>query len=578
MTKHIGYGIIVAFAMVLSACGGGGSPAPSTDLQTSTSGSREVSGRLVAADGTSPTATSGGTTACALADGVTVTNSAGTTVNYIVAANCSFNFTVNVHEVNHVHFTREAKPVAELAVGPDSFGEGSINFIVGDGAGPVQLGIVIVANGSATVNVKQDDTIIIAKPDTLDCDLDCIPDEFDGDTVSCTVKLEPKDSKFFAVLPLNNEAGTLRAELDSKIFAKANCSIDAKTVTADTFKVTTKDGASTLACTLEVKDNGATSKILCTHDLMLENTAYVATADGIKCSTGETLPKISWQWTTEPKEITPPPLPDSREITGSLSGSADATGECSLADTIAVTSSAGTTTNYEVAADCSFSFSVKVNETNTIAFAKDGSTVATLSVGADLFGEENFSFLVIQGSGAIHLGTLTIANGIATITLQPLDASIIIVTPDTPDCDLDGLPDDLDEDEATCLSQPDPKEPRIFAVLPPNDPNAEGKNRVKVDKAIRASANCAIDTATLTADTFKITTKDGISTLACTLTIKASASGSMSQIRCAHDLMLANTAYVATIDGVKCTGDISLPKTTWQWATKENVTVVVDSE
>lgn len=319
MKRYIGFGIVVGFAMALGACGGGGSPTPSVDSQpgsgseVSASGQREVSGRLATTDGTSPTTTSGATTACALADGLTVTNSADATVNYIVAADCSFNFTVNVHEVHHVHFTREAKPVAELAVGPDSFGEGSVNFIVGDGDGTVQLGTVIVANGNATVNVKQDDTIIIAKPDTLDCDLD-------------------------------------------------------------------------------------------------------------------------------------------------------------------------------------------------------------------------------------------------------------------------GLPDDLDEDEATCLTQPDPKEPRFFAVLPPNDPNAEGKNRVKVDTAIRASANCAIDTTTLTADAFKITTRDGTSTLACILTIKASTSGSMSQIQCAHDLMLANTAYVATIDGVKCAGDVSLPKTTWQWTTQQNAAVIVDNE
>lgn len=233
------------------------------------------------------------------------------------------------------------------------------------------------------------------------------------------------------------------------------------------------------------------------------------------------------------------------------------------ADTILATDSSGTTTQADVASDCTFSIELAVGESYAISFLNGDTFVATLIFDSGVSGTSS-SIPLSSGDGTISLGSITFTGSVATPALNPLtrcdedddgtsdfddsdDDNDGIDDDAEEDCDLDGHRDDMDAD-LSCSDSTDSA--HVFEVKPRNNPHTDrGRDTVDPEQRISARIGCTVDTSTVNSTTFHVESAAG-EEVECTLATESHSYGS--RIVCAHDPLAADTVYTLTISGITC--------------------------
>ncbi len=269
-----------------------------------------------------------------------------------------------------------------------------------------------------------------------------------------------------------------------------------------------------------------------------------------------------------------------------------------VADTIIATDTTGASISADMEDDCSFSLTLSLDTSYILSLVLNGDFVATLIYDSGISGFTT-SVLRIDGSSSlIDLGQLTISGNVATVGNNPMsetdqdddgdsdftdtdDDNDDISDANEPDCDLDGIINDYDEENDTCdnLSS-DNTVARVTEVKPRNDPHPEsGEDLIDLDKEVKARISCEIDQSTVTADTFRVETEDMSSSIDCSYEFGDSGETG-NRVVCKHDSdpFLVDTTYVATIDGVRCLDGRSVTAGTWTWHTMTSDSTSGDAE
>lgn len=282
-----------------------------------------------------------------------------------------------------------------------------------------------------------------------------------------------------------------------------------------------------------------------------------------------------------------------RVVTGTVSGSSGssnlvtraASDDC-VADTILATDTTGATTSASVADDCSFSLTLATGKSYVVSLLLGDEFVATLIFDSGIEGFSTSSLPLSDGS-LLDLGQITISGTVASAENEALDqcdndgdgTSDLddadddedgVEDEEEEDCDLDGFDDDEDEDDPDCETENGENEAQVLEVKPRNDPHTDrGDDRVDLDKEVKARLSCTVDRDTVTADTFRVISEDGLHEVACTHEFSGSGR-SGNRIACDHesDDFLADTVYVATIDGVMCEDGRTVSPRSWEWLTE----------
>ncbi len=249
-----------------------------------------------------------------------------------------------------------------------------------------------------------------------------------------------------------------------------------------------------------------------------------------------------------------------------------------FADTVIATSSAGTATSSSVESDCSFSMSLAINQSYALSFTQGGTFVATLIFSTGSSSDTGSSMHITSGSSSVDLGLVTISGSTASSSNNPLqycdsdddgvddyddsdDDDDGIDDSSEDDCDFDGYLDD-DDDDSSCTSSSQDGE-YIYRVRP-----FDGSRGNDIDEDVKVYATCAIDSSTVTADTFMVEDSLG-NPIDCTYTVSNSDDHNA---RCRHndDLFAAGEEYTVTVDGLTCEDTTELAATTWSFTVDNN--------
>ncbi len=231
--------------------------------------------------------------------------------------------------------------------------------------------------------------------------------------------------------------------------------------------------------------------------------------------------------------------------TPSVEGDISASGECLANAVVAIDAMDGGRVEADVDANCQFSIDLQVDHAYQLFLMKDGEEVATLHMPSNSAEFTNQFLVVAVGVVDIDLGDITIVNNIAFPEHNPNDHGDGKDDWSDRDCDLDGKPDDFDDDKQ-CNDDDDDACATVLKVKPRN-----GQENVHLKQKVKAVVSCDIDESTLTSETFKVVAENG-EAIDCVFEIKNH--GGKQVIICQHDasLFLAETRYTATLDGVKC--------------------------
>lgn len=237
------------------------------------------------------------------------------------------------------------------------------------------------------------------------------------------------------------------------------------------------------------------------------------------------------------------------------------------ADQVIATNSSAETVSAEVSDDCSFSLSLAIGESYSISFLEGGTFVASLVFDTGINGVSSSSLPVNDSGATVNLGSVTITGNVASAENEPLsqldnDDDGIDDLSDTDDdddgiedtseedCDLDGVIDDFDDDDCGSVlaeNSGDENTAGIYRVKPYN-----GNEEVDLNKKIRVTAACEVDSSTVTSENFKVVSDNG-DEIACTYSISTSEENGFDHIKCEHDIDLeANMGYKIQFSGVQC--------------------------
>lgn len=279
-------------------------------------------------------------------------------------------------------------------------------------------------------------------------------------------------------------------------------------------------------------------------------------------------------------------------ITGTLPSSTGSTAlkaavstiDC-VADTIIATGTSGTADSTETASDCSFSLTLSPGS-YVLSFAKNESFVATLIFDSGITGFLNSALQLTSTGITINLGSITLNGNVALAENNPLgfldqdDDDVVDAEDDDDDgdgtdddlerdCDLDGLLDDIDDDD--CPETISASE-NILRVKPVSE-----ATDVDLDKDIKVLTSCVLDQNSVTAETFSVTSEED-EVISCVYEFSGENSGN--KIKCRHDEepFVANTVYTVVIGGVFCETGEGLVATTWSFTTETEDDDEGDSE
>jgi hypothetical protein len=176
---------------------------------------------------------------------------------------------------------------------------GRISFANTIGTPAVQPASLIDSDGDglADADDTDDDGDAVSDSDEDDCDLDGFLDDDDSDSSTCTTALAA--ARIRRVTPHHDATFARigrRVSLGADIKARVSCTLDATTVTIETFAVTA--GNDTIDCTYAM--SGSDQRIECDHDddPFEADTIYTATLNGIRCADGTAVEARSWSWKT----------------------------------------------------------------------------------------------------------------------------------------------------------------------------------------------------------------------------------------------------------------------------------------
>jgi len=289
--------------------------------------------------------------------------------------------------------------------------------------------------------------------------------------------------------------------------------------------------------------------------------------------------------------------PSSRIVTGNLTSTASSSSSLSLlkyhtdpqsdtesnnlsdtceADLVIAFDSAGGFTQASANADCSFDLSLETDKAYEVNFFLNDEFVAYLVMMNNDGDFDSPIMFVSEGDESINLGRITIIDFMAFPENQPAsqndrdrDGTFDFDDDDDDndgrrdrderDCDLDGFRDDFDDffsEDFDCEGGDDTG-PEILNVNP-----WDGEEFVPLDELVMVLFSCELNSDTVNATNFKVEDSLG-NAITCNYLIDIDIA------ICEHDAdpFLDNTEYTATISGVKCSDDQTLPIVSWSWNT-----------
>ncbi|MBI4238513.1 MAG: hypothetical protein HY696_08890 [Deltaproteobacteria bacterium] len=269
------------------------------------------------------------------------------------------------------------------------------------------------------------------------------------------------------------------------------------------------------------------------------------------------------------------------EAKGVRFGMTDRVGGACVADTVRVINSRGLQKEVEIDTDCSFTVSLPVRKAYLFRFLKNAIPVGHLFVPRVNDAYSSYVAVVAASVSPLALGRITIAQGLARAQYDPDAQNDLdgdgesddedddddgdgISDEDEDDCDLDGIPGELDEETDSCDATDVAGTVPVLRVKPRNTTLFE---LVSLRETVGALVACTIDEASLTTETFRVESADGV-VIDCQLRVHESGSG----VVCRHDNdpFAALTVYTATLAGVACTNGSVVQTRSWSWRTEED--------
>ncbi|MBI2340562.1 MAG: Ig-like domain-containing protein [Deltaproteobacteria bacterium] len=248
------------------------------------------------------------------ADTVSAVDSRGNTASASVDSVCDFDLDLTPGKAYFLSFTLDGDFVAILVVQNSLATLESTVFYLADGADPVDLGEILIAdgegrptnqpagqsdrngNGVNDFDDDDDDNDGHGDDDEEDCDLDGFLDDDDEDESDCDEEEDENGESGGEgdILQVDPRSGETNVGLSEEVEVRFDCDLDSSTVTALSFVV--ESSSDTIACEFEFEGD----ELTCEHedDDFEANTVYTVTLDGIECEGGTAVETRSWSFTT----------------------------------------------------------------------------------------------------------------------------------------------------------------------------------------------------------------------------------------------------------------------------------------
>lgn len=295
---------LIAGVLAFNACGG------ATGTQSTTSSTSTVSG-TVASSSSSASAdfsvTDYAVSGC-FADTVVATDSDLATTSATVDGNCQFELSLTLNKSYSIAFLLEDQFVANLVFDSGNQMGMTSSLRLGQSAVTLELGQITVTGNSAIPQTNplslidcdddglfdyddsDDDGDGVEDEAEEDCDLDGHLDDDDDD---CLVNA---DQKIIRVKPSDSKTDV---DLNKDVKVYTRCPLDLTEFSSDQYQVVAADG-SVVDCSYKYSYYDHHAKLECEHAAnFAADTEYTVTVTGLVCSTGESIPEVSFSFTTE---------------------------------------------------------------------------------------------------------------------------------------------------------------------------------------------------------------------------------------------------------------------------------------
>lgn len=295
---------LIAGVLAFNACGG------ATGTQPSTNSTSTVSGTVASSNASTSTnfAVADYAVSGCLADSVVATDSDLATTLASVDGNCQFELSLALNKSYSIAFLLEDQFVANLVFDSGNQMGMTSSLRLGQSALTLDLGQITVTGNSAIPQTNplslidcdddgvydyddsDDDGDGIEDESEEDCDLDGHLDDDDDD---CALD---SNQQVIRVKPYDGH-GDVDLDKDIKVYTR--CALDLTNFTAEQFQVVASDNTA-VDCSYKYSSYDLHAKIECEHIASLvPNTDYTVTVSGLVCSNGDSVPDVSFSFTTE---------------------------------------------------------------------------------------------------------------------------------------------------------------------------------------------------------------------------------------------------------------------------------------
>ncbi|HBF12260.1 MAG TPA: hypothetical protein DDW49_02540 [Deltaproteobacteria bacterium] len=308
--------IFIFACMAMAHCGGGGRATGGAEAGNPPTGFRYVEGDVsdanVQAQGS---ALMKAAIEDCFADQIIATNSQGTSTTATVDDNCGFTLTLAINKSYAVSLVSDGAFVATMIFTNNPNTLPTSIMVLSNGASAVNLGRIFINlsnnqaspefepssqcdsddDGEDDFDDEDDDNDGTSDDDEEDCDLDGYFDDHDDDS-ECEDDEDEEDASG-DVLEVSPRDGEDNVDVDEKIVARFDCTLDELTVTNASFAVT-DEADQAIDCDFDFEEDQ--TEVQCDYDGSLTPlTVYTATINGILCEDGTPVENIEWSWTTD---------------------------------------------------------------------------------------------------------------------------------------------------------------------------------------------------------------------------------------------------------------------------------------